>query len=258
MQQEQLTLSLVQSSTRWHDPEANFKNCDKLVDTVSHSDFILLPEMWSTGYTMQAHKFHNSADEAVDLMQNWSKTKEAVVAGSIIVKDGDSYYNRLYVVEKGEVIQTYDKKHLFGFAGEDRIYESGNSQLFFDIKGWKVCGNICYDLRFPVWARNASNYDLLFYVANWPNPRLVAWDTLLKARAIENQAYVVGVNCCGKDAWDNEYDGHSAAYDSFGTIITDEMNGEGVTSCIITKEHLKTARDKFPFLKDRDSFTLDS
>ncbi len=252
----QLRTALVQPELTWHQPDTNFKNVQNLISDLPESDLILLPEMWSSGYTMQAHKYHSSTSQALDLMKNWAVEKKALVVGSLITKASATYYNRLYVVSEKGVEHVYDKKHLFGYAGEDRVFTSGSERLIFDYKGWSICANICYDLRFPVWARNTADYDILLYVANWPNPRLNAWDNLLKARAIENQAYVLGANCVGKDAWDNEYSGHSVVLDSFGNQLTETIESSGVITATLDKEHLTKTRSKFPFLKDRDAFTL--
>ncbi len=253
---DNLRVSLVQQELVWHQPDQNFDRVQALINSIEETDLILLPEMWSSGYTMQAHKFAKRSAEALELMKEWSRSKKALISGSLIVKEGESYYNRLYVVDKGAVIHTYDKRHLFAYAGEDRIYKAGDKQLVFEYKGWRICGNICYDLRFPVWSRNTMDYDLLFYVANWPNPRLQAWDTLLRARSIENMSYVVGVNCFGKDVWDNEYSGHSACYDALGQALNTPLQKEAVVTHTIEREHITQTRAKFPFLIDRDQFTF--
>jgi len=251
---ETLKVAIVQPKITWHDPKVNFQNTERLLTLIVDTDLILLPEMWSSGYTMQAHKYAADTNEAIEKMQNWASVKDALLVGSLIVQEEGSFYNRFYAVSKNGVEHSYDKKHLFGYAGEDRIYQAGKNQLIYDLKGWKICANICYDLRFPVWSRNTTEYDVLLYVANWPNPRLNAWDTLLKARAIENQSYVLGCNCFGEDPWKNKYSGHSAALDSFGSPLTDVINKEGVIKAILEKDHLEQARSKFPFLKDRDAF----
>ncbi len=253
---DQLKVALIQPELTWHKPEANFQSVASLISEIDETDLILLPEMWSSGYTMQAHKYHSSTARALELMQGWAANKKALVIGSLITQINDAYYNRLYIVSDKGVERVYDKKHLFGFAGEDRVFTSGSDQLIFEHKGWRICANICYDLRFPVWARNTTDYDVLLYVANWPNPRLNAWDNLLKARAIENQAYVLGANCYGKDAWNNEYSGHSAVIDSFGYQLTETIESSGVIRATLDKKHLAEARSKFPFLKDRDGFSL--
>ena len=253
---DDIKVSLVQSHITWHSPEENFKSVSEHINAISDSDLIILPEMWSSGFTMKAHQFYRHTTEALELMKNWSLTKSAIIIGSLITKVDDDYFNRAYVVAKGEVIDTYDKAHLFAFSGEDRFYKSGQKSCVFAFKNWKVCLNICYDLRFPVWSRNTTDYDVLIYCANWPDKRIEAWDTLLRARAIENQSYVIGVNCFGVDAWKNTYSGHSAiiAYDG----KTDQvLKGNcGVLESKLSKTKLMEFRDKFPFLRDRDEFQL--
>lgn len=249
-----LKVSLVQAKIKWHDPEHNLIHYDQLVSTIAEADLIVLPEMWVSGFTMMAHRYYESQGPALDLMKKWSQEKQATIIGSLITKIGESYYNRMYVVSEGALLHTYDKKHLFAFAGEDRIFKAGTDHLLCDIEGWKLNVQICYDLRFPVWARNTQAYDLLIYSANWPNQRIEAWQTLLKARAIENQSYVVGVNCFGKDVWENSYAGHSAAISYDGSMISTIADKEGVVDVLLDKEALVNFRNKLPFLKDQDLF----
>ena len=205
---------------------------------------------------MKAHNHHQYTLEALDKMKIWSREKESILIGSLITKVGENYVNRLYVVENGGVIETYDKKHLFAFSGEDRFYIGGDERKVIEINGWRICLNICYDLRFPVWCRNIEDYDILLFTANWPHKRIEAWKALLKARAIENQCYVLGCNCYGEDAWGNTYSGHSGVYSYDGECIIERHDVSAVLSTPLSQGGLLDFREKFPFLKDRDDFDL--
>ena len=252
----ELRVALVQAQPVWHDPEYNIAHYEELVAAIMDVDLILLPEMWPTGYTIQAHKYYDTAAAAIDKMKKWAAAKSALVVGSMIAKDVDRYYNRLYIVEPTGVLNYYDKKHLFGFAGEDRVYTPGKAQLSYDYKGWRLRMNVCYDLRFPVWSRNTDNYDVILYSANWPDKRIDAWRTLLKARAIENQAYTLGCNCVGGDLWNNTYTGYSTIINPHGEVLAEMVKEEGVLYAEMTKETLALVRDKLPFLADQDRFEL--
>lgn len=183
--------------------------------------------------------------------------KQIAVAGSLIISEDGNFFNRFVFVHPSGEIDTYDKRHLFTLAGEHEVYKTGTAKVILNYKGWKICPLICYDLRFPVWARNAESYDLLIYVANWPKPRINAWDTLLKARAIENMCHVVGVNRVGEDANDLQYIGHAAAYDSLGSPLTEIQSGKEATIiAVLDKNHTSESRKKLNFLNDQDSFTI--
>ncbi len=251
-----IKLLVVQPQLVWHSPDINIQSIDAELATCSETDIIVLPEMWASGYTMMAHKSYMATPDCIVKMQNWAKEKKALIIGSLITKVGQSYYNRAYLVDADGVKGYYDKRHLFGFAGEDRVFKSGNRQLFYNYKGWALCINVCYDLRFPVWSRNTSEYDILIYVANWPDKRIQAWNTLLRARAIENQSYVIGSNCFGEDAWHNKYSGHSAVISPLGEDLEVLVGQSGVINTSIDRERLETIRKTFPFLKDRDDFII--
>ena len=252
--EDHLSISIVQPTLHWHDAPANFDTIGKLVSQVD-SDLIVLPEMWSSGFTMKAHQAHVHCEEALSLMHAWASEKQALVCGSLITKVEDVYYNRMYCISPDGLLKTYDKKHLFAYAGEDRYYVQGEKREEIDWKGYTLRLNICYDLRFPVWSRNDTDYDVLLYSANWPSPRIDAWDALLKARAIENQCFTIGANCVGRDAWSNDYVGHSAVikYDGSTLAFSDK---EGIVTASISKRAMLAFRDKLPFLRDRDPFTL--
>ena len=174
-----------------------------------------------------------------------------------MISENGNFYNRLVCVEPSGVISHYDKRHTFTLAGEHKVYTAGTEKIIFNYKGWKICPLICYDLRFPVWARNVEDYDLLLYVANWPKIRINAWDTLLKARAIENMSFCIGVNRVGLDGNSYEYTGHSAAYDVLGNRIDTIPENKEVTEIVVLeKEHIKKYREKLNFLNDKDDFSL--
>ncbi len=253
----ELSVALLQSFTSWHNPQANIISIqDQLNQLNSRADIIILPEMWLTGFTMKAHQFCRDLDLGLNAMIKWSTDFKSAIIGSLITKVDDAYYNRAYVISNGEIIHSYDKKHLFAFSGEDRFYNSGNKKCIFEFNNWKICLNVCYDLRFPVWSRNIDDYDILIYCANWPDKRISAWDTLLKARAIENQCYVLGVNCTGEDAWHNTYAGHSSIVNFDGDNLELLKGRSGILTYKLNLDELQEFRNKFPFLKDRDTFEL--
>lgn len=221
-------------------------------------DLIVLPEMFSTGFTMTPEKIASSeGKKTVDWMQSWAQKKDTAILGSIVFKENGKNYNSLFFVEPEGNAKRYDKKHTFTLAGEDKVYQAGTSKLLLEYKGFKLCPMICYDLRFPVWARNTEKepYDVLIFVANWPKPRIEAWDTLLKARAIENMAYCVGVNRIGLDGLGYEYSGHSAVYDVLGRQVA-YSEKEEILYVSLDQDHIETVRNKLKFLEDRDNFSL--
>ncbi|MGM5469342.1 amidohydrolase [Flavobacteriaceae bacterium LMO-SS05] len=257
--QDQLKVALIQSDLIWENPKQNRDNFKEKIEAITTPvDLILLPEMFTTGFTMNAKEFSETMqDKSILWMQKMAEQKNSAIAGSIIIKENSNYYNRLLFVHPDGNIQYYDKRHTFTLAGEDKVYTSGRSKLIIDYKGWKICPLICYDLRFPVWSRNTEDYDVLIYVANWPKPRIVAWDTLLKARAIENICYCVGVNRVGFDKLDNEYCGHSATYDVLGSNITPiRPNKEHTEIVTLERSHINFYRNKLKFLNDKDTFNL--
>jgi predicted amidohydrolase len=221
-------------------------------------DLIILPEMFTTGFSMNPESIYETMNgNTVSWLQELAIQKEAAITGSIVIKENENYYNRLLFVTPNGHIEHYDKKHTFTLAGENKVYSAGSKLLSIDYLGWNIRPLVCYDLRFPVWSRNTNEYDILIYVANWPKVRIAAWDALLKARAIENMSYCIGVNRVGLDGNNHEYSGHSAVYDVMGERI-DSISEEKESIAIITldKDHITTQRAKLGFLKDRDAFTL--
>ncbi len=254
-----LKVALIQTDLVWENPEQNRLHFSEKIDALSEGvELIILPEMFSTGFSMNPSEVAETMDgKTIFWLKALAKEKNSAITGSLVIKQGNNYYNRLIFVFPNGEVKTYDKRHTFTLAGEDKVYTAGTKKLIIDYKGWKICPLICYDLRFPVWARNIENYDLLIYVANWPKPRINAWNTLLKARAIENMSYCIGVNRVGLDVNGYEYSGNSAVYDSLGaeisTIKTHEITTEIIT---LNKDDLLKTRDKFRFLNDKDEFIL--
>lgn len=255
----QLKISLVQTDNTWENIEANLLSLtEKLKGLDEDVDLIVLPELFSTGFTMEAEGVAETMKgKAVQWMKAMAKEKDSLVIGSLLISQSGSYFNRLIVVFPEAKLLYYDKRHLFSFAGEDVVFKAGSKRLVFEFKGFRICPLICYDLRFPVWARNTEEIDLLIFVANWPNARMLAWDTLLKARAIENLCYVAGVNRVGVDNNKLVYVGHTSLYDAMGeTLMESEPSEEAIYSTILNSSHIKAVREKFSFLNDRDNFEI--
>lgn len=257
--QNSLNISLLQSPLSWENPEYNRMYFDKKIDTVKDADIVLLPEMFTTGFTMQPEKVAEKMNgETINWMLAKAAEKNCLIGGSVIIEENGKYYNRFIAAFPDGKISHSDKRHLFSFAGEDKVYTQGKERTIFTYKGFRIFPLICYDLRFPVWARYKDDYDLLIYVANWPAPRIKAWDTLLKARAIENMCYVAGLNRVGSDANDLQYPGHSAIINPLGEVCASSApETETVITAAINHELLKTTRDRFGFLKDKDEFILE-
>lgn len=256
---ENLKVTLVQTSMEWEDINANLIHFAELIDGIKEeTDLILLPEMFTTGFSMNPE---NIAEEnegpSLKWMQKQAKSKNAAISGSVVVREGTKFFNRLYFVFPDGDYQTYDKRHLFTHSGEDKKYSAGKRKLIVEYKGWKICPLICYDLRFPVWARNVEEYDLLLYGANWPSTRILAWDTLLAARSIENLCYTIGINRTGLDPNNNTYNGHSAGYDAVGEkLSTEDWEEDFVETIVLKKSHVLETRKQFQFLKDKDNFMI--
>ena len=257
---QDLNITLVQTDLHWQEKEANLAMLEeKLMREPLDTDLIILPEMFTTGFTMDVEsvaepmKFHTFR-----WMQQMAREMRAVVTGSFIVKDKDNIYNRLLWVEPDGNFDFYDKRHLFRMANEDQYFTEGKSKLIKELKGWKICPLICYDLRFPVWSRNTENldYDLLLFVANWPAARIQAWDTLLKARALENLSYAVGVNRVGVDGNGILYNGHSAIYSPKGSCEFFDEGQDLIVTHTLDANALINLREKFPANKDADTFQL--
>ena len=255
-----LRVSLVQTKLAWQDPEANRRMLgEKLRSLAGATDLVVLPEMFTTGFTMQPERTAEIADgPSIAWMRDMARSLGAVVTGSIATRDGDRHFNRLTWMRPDGTSDSYDKRHLFRMGGEHDHYAPGVKRLVVEVKGWRVCPLVCYDLRFPVWSRARDDYDALLYVANWPARRRYAWQTLLKARAIENLSYCVGVNRVGADGAGIEHSGDSAALDFLGQPLLPESEGEFVATAVWNRAALDEHRRRFPAHLDADTFHLET
>ena len=254
-----LNITLIQTSLFWENVEKNLSHFDKLISEISDTDIILLPEMFNTAFCPKSnHLAETMEGETVSWMKEIAKNKNSAIAGTLMVKEGEKVFNRLVWISKNGTIHTYDKHHLFSLIKEERYISKGTGRLIVEEDGWRICPLICYDLRFPVFSRNDVDYDLLIYLANWPIKRIDAWDTLLKARSIENQCYTIGVNRIGSDGNRIVFNGHSKVFDAFGKeLISANEDFEEVIQIEISSHDLKLKRRQMNFLKDRDKFTLE-
>mgnify|MGYP000657496443 CR=1 FL=1 len=256
---DQLSVTYIQTDLEWENAMANRIYFERQIKAIKkQTDIIILPEMFTTGFAMQPeHLAETMTGDTVIWMQKIAAQTQAAICGSIIITEDNNYYNRFLFVQPNGTIQCYNKRHLFSLAGEHKHYKNDTSQVIIEYKDWRICPLICYDLRFPVWSRNTQNYDLLLYVANWPKPRINAWNTLLKARAIENMSYVVGVNRVGTDPNGNEYNGNSIILDALGNELSPfAENNDIIITATLSKEEQQSVRQKFNFLNDKDVFTL--
>ena len=268
-----MNITLLQTTLHWHDPVANRAMLEEIIFTLPQpTDLIVLPEMFTTGFTMDAAAVAESMNMTTfRWLRQMAEQTNAAITGSYVVQErtptGKQFYNRLLWMEPDGQWATYDKRHLFRMAGEEKIYTAGSQRLVREWRGWRICPLVCYDLRFPVWSRNHAHpdgtldYDLLLYVANWPAPRQAAWDTLLQARAIENLSYVAGVNRVGtdgnRDAGPNHtYIGGTALIDFKGDVLFRQYDTEAVYQQTLSLEDLRAFRAKFPAYLDADGFTL--
>ncbi len=262
-----IKITAIQSNLVWENPEANRLHFDQHLSSIQgETDVIVLPEMFTTGFSMSpktvSEKFDIENMATLNWMRSWTKKLDAVITGSISAEENGKYYNRLLWVRPDGTFSMYDKRHTFTFAGENQHYESGNELLIEEWRGWKICPLICYDVRFPVWSRNKlvkgkPLYDVLIYVANWPAVRIEVWKKLLFARAIENHCYLVGVNRIGDDPNGNKYVGDSAFINPRGDYVY-QLNKwiEEVSTQTLSWNDFDEFRTKFPVLNDADDFTI--
>ena len=252
MLKNNLQIAPIQLDIKWESKHENREIIEKYLDKISETDIILLPEMFTTGFTMRAEKFsENMDDETVNWMKSCATTSNSAIGGSIIISEASKIYNRFVFVTPEEEIFFYDKRYTFTLANENEHYTKGSNLGIFEYKGWKICSRICYDLRFPVWSRNKYNYDLLIYVANWPKQRIQAWDSLLKARAIENMCYCIGVNRVGIDGNNKSYPGHTTFFNYLGDkIVSCEEEKNNIISYKFEKEEMISTRKELKFLDD--------
>ena len=255
-----LTVSTIQTTLHWEDKAANMAMLEgKIIPLRGKTELVVLPEMFTTGFSMRSAELAEEMDgPTVSWMKRVAAENRVILAGSFIAREGSDFYNRLVWMLPTGQYGIYDKRHRFGYGDEDQYFTAGNKRLIASVKGWKVNTLICYDLRFPVWARQQTpgEYDLLLYVANWPERRSHAWRTLLTARAIENQSYVIGVNRVGDDGKGLHYSGDTMIVGPLGEIIYHQQEVEDVFTVTLKKSDLDDVRSQFPFLKDADHFSI--
>ncbi len=237
----------------WKDKNANFRLIEKSF-AETNADLFLLPEMFSTGFCMEPAEIADKNEETLTWMKQFAAEKNAAVSGSASVKVGESFYNRMYFVKPCGETSFYDKRHLFSYSGEDEVYSAGKSRIIVEYLGFRILLQVCYDLRFPVFSRNRDDYDVILYVANWPAKRVEAWEHLLKARALENLAYVFGLNRTGTDGNDLEYPESSHCFFADGKEVS-QKDGNILTA-EISLQKLEKFRENFGFLNDRDEFQI--
>jgi predicted amidohydrolase len=274
---QSLIITGIQTQLHWEDKGTNLDMLEQKIFSIKEkTEIVILPEMFSTGFSMQPEKLAETMEgETLQWMKRIAAEKKIILTGSVIISQAalsgqTDYYNRLiWMLPNGES-GYYDKRHRFAYAGEDEKFTAGTKRLIASVKGWKINLLVCYDLRFPVWARQAPlavrrevgdeanelEYDLLVYVANWPEKRIHAWKTLLQARAIENQCYVVGVNRIGNDGNNIYYNGESMVVDPLGEILYQKKDEEDIFTITLDKDHLNAVRENFPFWRDADEFLI--
>ncbi len=260
-----LTITTIQTNLFWEDKRANLQMLEEKINAIpDKTEIVILPEMFSTGFSMQPQLFAETMEgETVEWIKRISSENKIILTGSFIAKENGNYFNRLIWMLPNGQFGHYNKRHLFAYAGEHEHYTAGNKRLIASVKGFKINLQVCYDLRFPVWSRQTPlsqggevEYDILIYVANWPEKRSHAWKTLLCARAIENQCYVVGVNRVGNDGNNIYHSGNSLVIDPMGQVIYHMADEEDINTITLSKEKLEEVRSRFPFLNDGDGFTI--
>ena len=258
-----LSVTLIQTALHWEDKTANLQMLEQKINNITEkTHVVVLPEMFSTGFSMRPEALEETMQgETVAWMKRLDGEKRMILTGSLIIEEEGHFYNRLIWMLPNGQYGYYNKRHLFAYANEDQHYSGGNQRFIASVNGWKINLLVCYDLRFPVWARQqyteeGFEYDVLICVANWPERRNTAWKTLLQARAIENQCYVVGVNRVGKDGNDNYHSGDSMAVTALGEVLYHKEHDEDIVTIQLEKEALQAVREKLPFWKDADQFDL--
>lgn len=257
----QLVITGIQADLVWENPKKNLEYFTKQIENIcATTDIVVLPEMFATGFSMNTKATAESLEgSTISWMKAIAKTKNFAICGSLPIREKDQVYNRFVFVRPSGKIYTYDKRHTFSLAKEHVSYQSGTEQVLINYKDWKIFPQICYDLRFPVWSRNTFNYDVLIYVANWPKIRSTAWKTLLKARAIENMVYTIGINRIGVDTNNLIYSGDSLILDYLGETLSSLNTSEkGIISACLEKKAQNKARKRLGFLNDTDSFSIHS
>lgn len=258
MEPDNLQITLIQADLAWEDKTTNLQRFNQKIEALGTSaDLIVLPEMFTTGFSMNAAVLAEPMDgPAMKHLREWAKKSQSVITGSFIAIEDGRFFNRLVWMSPNGSYEFYDKRHLFTLADEHLTYTAGTEKLIVEIKGWNVCPLICYDLRFPVWSRNVEQYDLLLYVANFPAKRAAAWKDLLKARAIENQVYTIGVNRVGTDGKGHYYSGDTGLVDYEGRQLFQSSHIENTFTATLSYADQQAFRKRFAFLDDRDHFRL--
>lgn len=259
-----LIVTLIQTDLVWENKQANMQLLETKINSIqTKTQVVILPEMFTTGFSMQPEKFAETMDgDSVRWMREIAQNKKIILTGSLVIQDNDQYYNRLIWALPNGQLHYYDKRHLFGYAGEDQHYTAGKSRTIVSVNGWRILLQVCYDLRFPVWTRqeatqdNPYEYDAIIYVANWPEKRNIPWKTLLQARAIENMSFVIGVNRVGYDGNNFYHSGDSRIIHPLGTILYEKADAEDIFTYTLQKEELEKTRNRFPFAKDADHFKI--
>lgn len=258
-----LTITGIQTKLHWEDPAANLNMLEEKINSIKEkTEVVLLPEMFSTGFSMNPQALAETMEgETVKWMKRKAAEKKIIIAGSVMIEENQEYFNRLIWMLPNGQYGVYDKRHLFGYAGEDEAFTPGTKRLIASVQGWKINLLVCYDLRFPVWARQqpteaGPEYDVLVYLANWPEKRNHAWKTLLQARAIENQCYVIGINRVGNDGNGIYHSGDSMVVDPMGAVEYTKAHEEDIFTVTLQKDKLEEVRTKLPFWKDGDNFII--
>lgn len=253
-----MKIAIFQTKLAWENPAVNRKFIEEyFLNEDEPFDLFILPEMFTSGFTMNPSAVAEPMDgETMTWLKGLAKAKNCAITGSLVIKENGNFYNRMVFIFPSGEVQFYNKRHLFTLAGEEKVYTKGTEKVIVNYNNWNICLQICYDLRFPVFVRNVENYDVILYVANWPNPRINAWDSLLKARAIENMCYTIGVNRIGEDANQLEYPGHSQVIDFLGNNMLNCESDLGVFVCELDKDQQLATRQKLNFLNDKDDFSL--
>lgn len=255
----ELNITIIQSHLHWEDKQANLIMFEEKINSISDpTHIVVLPEMFTTGFSMNPKLLaENMTGQTFQWMRRIAMEKKIILTGSFMAEENGKYFNRMVWMQPNGQFGIYDKRHLFSYANEDEHFSAGQKRLITTVNGWRICALICYDLRFPVWARqsNMDEYDILLYVANWPERRSTAWNTLLKARAIENQAYVIGVNRIGNDGNQIHYIGDSQLISPLGDILF-QSNEESIQTLTLHNKEIESVRTQFSFLKDKDDFVI--
>lgn len=253
-----MKIAVFQTKLAWENPAVNRKFIEEyFLNEDEPFDLFILPEMFTSGFTMNPSAVAEPMDgETMTWLKGLAKAKNCAITGSLVIKEDGNFYNRMVFIFPSGEVQFYNKRHLFTLAGEEKVYTKGTKKVIVNYNNWNICLQVCYDLRFPVFVRNVENYDLILYVANWPKPRINAWDSLLKARAIENMCYTIGVNRIGEDANQFEYPGHSQVIDFLGNNMLNCESDLGVFVCELDKDQQLATRQKLNFLNDKDDFSL--